>query len=1607
MRCYPPNQPELKLATFVSTEGLADGEKIPGQDVTPEMTVFSYSIATELSDDLITVKKHYLDEIAGLRIGYTKENGDITEFEIIEPETYRESEMADEGVGLVAYSATSLFNIFYQNETNADYLAALRDFIAQKEVDADFLVDQLGLSEAEAENAATIVNEAVDTAEKEDVLDIDLESALTTARINVTVLDRGMGVQGAIVNITDKPGGVECKEEDCQGETDEHGEVTFTLTGVPPDATEITVVAEHPTRLIKKNVKTKVVAFATVNLEIAYSRKLTVQGKGTGNGRVTSIPSGINCDLSGSDGGGECSEYFDSDTEVKLTAEEAEDSTFDGWSGGGCSGTDDCTVTMDQAHTVIATFMKIPDITIPTVTIKSPTSADTYTTTSSSLSIGGTASDDVGVTQVTWANDRGGSGTCTGTANWSKSGITLYGGINVITVTARDAAGKVGTDTLTVTANIDISVPTVTIKSPTSADTYTTTSSSLSIGGTASDDVGVTQVTWANDRGGSGTCTGTANWSKSGITLYGGINVITVTARDAAGKVGTDTLTVTANIDISVPTVTIKSPTSADTYTTTSSSLNIGGTASDDVGVTQVTWANDRGGSGTCTGTANWSKSGITLYGGINVITVTARDAAGKVGTDTLTVTANIDIYVPTVTIKSPTSADTYTTTSSSLNIGGTASDDVGVTQVTWANDRGGSGTCTGTANWSKSGIKLYSGINVITVTARDATGKIGTDTLTVTANIDIYVPTVTIKSPTSADTYTTTSSSLNIGGTASDDVGVTQVTWANDRGGSGTCTGTATWSKNGITLYGGINVITVTARDAAGKVGTDTLTVTANIDISVPTVTIKSPTSADTYTTTSSSLNIGGRATDDVGVTQVTWANNRGGSGTCTGTTNWSKSGIKLYSGTNVITVTARDAAGKQGTDTLTVTAKIDISVPTVTITSPTSGTTYATTSSSLNIGGRATDDVGVTQVTWANNRGGSGTCTGTTNWSKSGIKLYSGTNVITVTARDAAGKQGTDTLTVTAKIDISVPTVTITSPTSGTTYATTSSSLNIGGRATDDVGVTQVTWANNRGGSGTCTGTTNWSKSGIKLYSGTNVITVTARDAAGKQGTDTLTVTAKIDISVPTVTITSPTSGTTYATTSSSLNIGGRATDDVGVTQVTWANNRGGSGTCTGTTNWSKSGIKLYSGTNVITVTARDAAGKQGTDTLTVTAKIDISVPTVTITSPTSGTTYATTSSSLNIGGRATDDVGVTQVTWANNRGGSGTCTGTTNWSKSGIKLYSGTNVITVTARDAAGKQGTDTLTVTAKIDISVPTVTITSPTSGTTYATTSSSLNIGGRATDDVGVTQVTWANNRGGSGTCTGTTNWSKSGIKLYSGTNVITVTARDAAGKQGTDTLTVTAKIDISVPTVTITSPTSGTTYATTSSSLNIGGRATDDVGVTQVTWANNRGGSGTCTGTTNWSKSGIKLYSGTNVITVTARDAAGKQGTDALTVTQVQPLVAPTLISPKTDAQIGINCSKLVKIYFDWSSVSSANKYQIIIRNEKKEKITDTVVTSSSYYLTHYLPKTSYIFNYKEWRWSVRAGHDYFGFDLWGDWAELSITNNQGRRFILYDTCIY
>ncbi len=88
----------------------------------------------------------------------------------------------------------------------------------------------------------------------------------------------------------------------------------------------------------------------------AQQYTLAVVKAGSGTGTVTGT--GINC-------GTDCSELFTGGTAVTLSARALANSSFGGWSGGLCTGTGACVVTVNGGTTVTATFLNAPPATTP------------------------------------------------------------------------------------------------------------------------------------------------------------------------------------------------------------------------------------------------------------------------------------------------------------------------------------------------------------------------------------------------------------------------------------------------------------------------------------------------------------------------------------------------------------------------------------------------------------------------------------------------------------------------------------------------------------------------------------------------------------------------------------------------------------------------------------------------------------------------------------------------------------------------------------------------------------------------------------------------------------------------------------------------------------------------------------------------------------------------------------------------------------------------------------------------------------------------------------------------------------------------------------------
>ncbi len=175
--------------------------------------------------------------------------------------------------------------------------------------------------------------------------------------------------------------------------------------------------------------------------------QLTVTKNGAGTGTVTSNPAGINC-------GSDCSELYDENTSVTLTATPGAGSTFAGWSGG-CSGTGSCTVTMNAAKQVTATFNTTTTTQYTLAVTKAGSGGGTVTSSPAGIDCGNdcseayaentsvtlSASAAAGSTFAGWSGDCSGTGSCTVTMNRARSVTATFnqvptgGGGNITSLT--------------------------------------------------------------------------------------------------------------------------------------------------------------------------------------------------------------------------------------------------------------------------------------------------------------------------------------------------------------------------------------------------------------------------------------------------------------------------------------------------------------------------------------------------------------------------------------------------------------------------------------------------------------------------------------------------------------------------------------------------------------------------------------------------------------------------------------------------------------------------------------------------------------------------------------------------------------------------------------------------------------------------------------------------------------------------------------------------------------------------------------------------------------------------------------------------------------------
>ncbi len=426
----------------------------------------------------------------------------------------------------------------------------------------------------------------------------------------------------------------------------------------------------------------------------------------------------------------------------------------------------------------------------------------------------------------------------------------------------------------------------------------------------------------------------------------------------------------------------------------------------------------------------------------------------------------------------------------------------------------------------------------------------------------DVTPPTITINQPPA--NFITREPQVTVAGTVQDETATTVAV----NGQAAAMSGTSFTATVALTAEGN-NVIHVVATDAAGNSTDSTRTVIH--DTQPPVLTLTSP--GDGLITKATSVPVSGTVTDLTAVTV-----NVNGIPLPVDPTGAFSGSVSLTEGSNVLTVTATDAAGNATTQVRTI--MLDTHPPVLAVTAPANG--LITNQTSTTVSGSVTDATAVTVAT-----NGAPLPVGADGQFSGSVALTEGSNTLTTVATDAAGNATTDTRTVT--LDTHPPVLVVTAPPDG--LITRQTPVTVSGTVTD---ATPVTVDVNGiplpvDGAGVFTGL-------VPLAEGANPLTVTARDAASN--TATLVRIVTLDTQAPVIAVAQPADGTIL--NAASVTTTGTVTDATATTLTV-----NGNPVALGAGGAFSAEVPLAPGANSIAYAATDAAGNSATATITVTRK------------------------------------------------------------------------------------------------------------------------------------------------------------------------------------------------------------------------------------------------------------------------------------------------------------------------------------------------------------------------------------------------------------------
>lgn len=547
-----------------------------------------------------------------------------------------------------------------------------------------------------------------------------------------------------------------------------------------------------------------------------------------------------------------------------------------------------------RAPRLVVTFER-PDTTPPTVAITSPadgsfvgsatpTIAASYSDTESGV-------DPASVRLVLDGADR------TAEAQVSASGLTftplsaLAEAVHVAEVFVRDQAGNEGRASVRFTT--DSLPPSLAIAAPSGTVTGDPTPSiSVSyLDDTSGLDLSTLQIL-LDGADLTPSCTvGSSSAVCEPSPLTEGSHTITATIRDHAGHSATDASGFLLVLDLEPPAIVLTAPAEGSFLNTPA--VRVAGTVSDDGQVTSVTVNGveatlDHGDFQTT----------VTLSEGVNGILVVSTDATGKQSFATRSVT--LDLTPPRLSAETPPLG--AFTNQTEVRVAGKVTDESGVASLTVQQD-----TAAVTEDLFETLVPVAPGTNLISLRAVDLAGNETTAEVQVTRFV---LPVVTITSP--QDLSFLAATTTDVSGSVNDPGAVVTV-----NGVPAEVSGT-TFLARGVPLIEGGNILTATAQDAAGHMGSDSINVVR--DLTAPRLAIHYP--KDGATLFEPSVTVSGMVNDIVAGTVNASEATVTVNGRLASVANRSflVEDVPLAPGDNVLTAVATDESGNVGEVQITV---------------------------------------------------------------------------------------------------------------------------------------------------------------------------------------------------------------------------------------------------------------------------------------------------------------------------------------------------------------------------------------------------------------------------------------------------------------------------------------------------------------------------------------------------------------------------------------------------------------------------------------------------------------------------------------------------------------